>query len=118
MQSYKGTVNMNRMQPPMISPMGVPLNQGHRDGNVLPDPEENGRGRLPGHDPMHSGYAMNFVYKGRPLSMNDIKRPVFVNHYYAGEPLIPLTSKRLIKLDECDEMSTDSSRGYQMSIQP
>ena len=27
---------------------------------------------------------------------------MFVNHYYAGEAFIPVTSKKLIKLDECD----------------
>ena len=27
---------------------------------------------------------------------------MFVNHYYAGEAFIPVTNKKLIKLDECD----------------
>ena len=40
--------------------------------------------------------------------MNDVARPVFVNHYYAGEAFIPVTSKKLIKLNECD-MSTENS---------
>ena len=48
--------------------------------------------------------------------MNDTDRPVFVNHYYAGEPPIQFTSKRLIKLDECDELSTDSSRSYKIPM--
>ena len=44
---------------------------------------------------------MNFVHEGRPLSVNDIDRPVFVNHFYAaGEPPTQFTSKRLIKLDD------------------
>ena len=33
---------------------------------------------------------------------------MFVNHYYAGEAFIPVTSKKLIKLDEC-EVSTENS---------
>ena len=41
--------------------------------------------------------------------MNDVGRPVFVNHYYVGEAFIPVTSKKLIKLDECD-VSTETSR--------
>ena len=40
--------------------------------------------------------------------MNDVGRPVFVNHYYAGEAFIPVTNKKLIKLDEC-EVSTEIS---------
>ena len=31
-----------------------------------------------------------------------------MNHYYAGDVFIPTTSKKLIKLDECD-MSTENS---------
>ena len=39
----------------MMPPMGAPTNnQGHSDGNIWPDPEVNGRGRLPAHDPMNS----------------------------------------------------------------
>ena len=89
--------------------------QGHSNGDVWPDPEVKGRGRLPEHDPTNSVYAMNVLHEGRPLSINDIDRPVFVNHYYAvGEP--QLTSKRLIRIDEYDEPSMDSSRNYQTQI--
>ena len=42
--------------------------------------------------------------------MNDVGRPVFVNHYYVGEAFIPVTNKKLIKLDECD-VSTEISLG-------
>ena len=49
-------INTNQTQPTMMPPTGVPLNNpDHNDGNVWPDPEENGRGRLPGYDPMNSG---------------------------------------------------------------
>ena len=45
--------------------------------------------------------------------MNDVGRPVFVNHYYAGEVFIPVTSKKLIKLDECDVSTENSLRNVQ-----
>ena len=28
-----------------------------------------------------------------------------MNHYYAGEAFIPVTNKKLIKLDECDVLT-------------
>ena len=40
--------------------------------------------------------------------MNDVGKPVFVNHYYVGEAFIPATCEKLIKLDECD-VSTENS---------
>ena len=55
-----------------------------------------------------NGYILNCIHESRRFTVNDVGRPVFVNHYYAGEAFIPVTSKRLIKLDECD-MSTDNS---------
>ena len=45
--------------------------------------------------------------------MNDVGRPVFVNHYYAGEAFIPVTNKKLIKLDECDVSTEVSLRSTQ-----
>ena len=45
--------------------------------------------------------------------MNNIGRPVFVNHNYAGEAFIPVTNKRLIKLDECDVSTEISVRDAQ-----
>ena len=59
-------------------------------------------------DPNQNGYVLNYIHESRPLTLNDVGRPVFVNHYYAGEGFIPMTSKKLIKLDECD-VSTESS---------
>ena len=46
--------------------------------------------------------------------MNDVGRPVFVNHYYAGEAIIPITSKKLIKLDECDVSTEVSLKNAQL----
>ena len=45
--------------------------------------------------------------------MNDVARPVFVNHHYAAEVFIPATSKKLIKLDECDMLTENSLRNVQ-----
>ena len=59
-------------------------------------------------DPDQNGNVLNCIHESRPLTLNDVGRPVFVNHYYAGEGFIPVTSKKLIKLDECD-VSTESS---------
>ena len=35
-----------------------------------------------------------------------------MNHYYAGEPLVPVMNKRYIRLDECD-ISSESAVGIQ-----
>ena len=53
-------------------------------------------------DPDQNDYILNCIHESRPLTFNDVGRPVFVNHYYTGEAFIPITSKKLIKLDECD----------------
>ena len=59
-------------------------------------------------DPEENGYVINCIHKSRPFTVNDVGRPVFVNHYYVGEAFIPATCKKLIKLDECD-VSTEIS---------
>ena len=86
------------------------------NGNVTSDPIENGRDRLPEleEDPSHNGYGMNCVHENRPFTLNDIARPVFMNHYYVGELLIPTTNKRLIKLDKCDISTAISVRNPQL----
>ena len=52
--------------------------------------------------------------ENRPFPSNDIARPVFMNHYYAGESLVPVTSKKLIRLDECDTSTENSMRNPQL----
>ena len=64
-------------------------------------------------DPDQNGYVLNCIHDSRPLTLNDVGRPVFVNHYYAGEAFIPVTSKKLIKLDECDVSTENSLRNVQ-----
>ena len=65
-------------------------------------------------DPDQNGYVFNCVHENRPFTVNDVGRPVFVNHYYAGEAFIPVTSKKLIKLDECDVSTEISLRNVQL----
>ena len=60
-----------------------------------------------------NGYILNCIHESRPLTLNDVGRPVFVNHYYAGEACIPVTSKKLIKLDECDVSTENLLRNVQ-----
>ena len=52
-------------------------------------------------DQDQNGYILNCIHESKPLTLKDVGRPVFVNHYYAGKACIPVTSKKLIKLDEC-----------------
>ena len=64
-------------------------------------------------DPEENGYVINRIHENRPFTVNDVGRPVFVNHYYAGEAFIPVTNKQLIKLDECDVSTEISLRNAQ-----
>ena len=45
-------------------------------------------------DPEENGYVINCIHENRPFTVNDVGRPVFVNHYYAGEAFIPVTNKK------------------------
>ena len=82
----------------------------HNGGNLTSDPKEDGRDKLPEHEenPSYYDYVMNSIQGCKPFSLSDIARHVFVNHFYAGEPLILVTSKRLIRLDKSN-ISTESS---------
>ena len=64
-------------------------------------------------DPEENGYVINCIHENRPFTVNDVGRPVFVNHYYTGEAFIPVTNKRLIKLDVCDVSTEISLRNAQ-----
>ena len=65
-------------------------------------------------DPDQNDNILNCFHENRPLTLNDVGRPVFVNHYYVGEGFIPVTSKKLIKLDECDVSTESSLRNAQL----
>ena len=81
-------------------------NEGTQERDRLPEQ----KGELNHHD-----YILNCMHKNRPITLNDVDlgRPVFVNHYYAGEAFIPVTSKKLIKLDDGDVSSENSLRKVQ-----
>ena len=64
-------------------------------------------------NPEENGYVINCIHENRPFTVNNVGRPVFVNHYYTGEAFIPVTNKRLIKLDECDVSTEISLRNAQ-----
>ena len=95
----------------------VPVNVQQMTGApILQIKESDGvheRDRKQERDPEENGYVINCIHENRPFTVNDVGRPVFVNHYYAGEAFIPVTNKKLIKLDECDvstEISLKSSQ--------
>ena len=71
------------------------------------------RDRNQENDPDQNGYIFNCIHESRPFTVNDVGRPVFVNHYYVGEAFIPVTNKKLIKLDECDVSTEISLRNAQ-----
>ena len=71
------------------------------------------RDRKQERDPEENGYVFNCIHESRPFTVNDVGRPVFVNHYYAEEAFIPVTNKKLIKLDECDVSTEISLRNAQ-----
>ena len=73
----------------------------------MPDPEENERGG----SQSHSG---KIFPEGYQLALNEAARPVFVNHYYAGETLVSGMNKRYISLDECD-ISLECVAGVQQT---
>ena len=91
------SVPVNVQQMTSVPSLQIDGNGGtrERDGKEERDLEEN-------------GYVVNCIHESRPFTVNDVGRPVFVNHYYTGEAFIPVTNKRLIKLDECD-VSTEIS---------
>ena len=89
----------------------VPNSQTTENGGTL----NSERDKMPKQegDPNHNDYVLNCIHENRPLTLNDVARPVFMNHYYAGEAFIPATSKKLIKQDECDMSTKNSLRNVQ-----
>ena len=97
-------VPVNTQQTASVSNLQITANGGTRERDKLLKQEG---------DPNHNDYVLNCIHENRPLTLNDVARPVFVNHYYAGEVFIPATSKKLIKLDECDVSTENSLRNVQ-----
>ena len=98
------TVPVNTQQTTSVPNLQSTENRGPREGDRIPKQEG---------DPDQNGYVLNCIHESRPLTLNDVGRPVFVNHYYVGEAFIPVTSKRLIKLDDCDVLTENSLRNAQ-----
>ena len=94
---------------------GVPHNQRDSSTNQASGPEENGGDSLLNcnENSFPKDYVVNCIHEGKPFPWNDLARPVFVNHYYAGEPLLPTMSKKYIRLDECDDSTETSTRNPQ-----
>ena len=96
------TVPVNAQQTTNVPSLQINENGGARE-----------RDRKQESDPDQNGYVFNCIHDSRPLTVNDVGRPVFVNHYYVGEAFVPVTSKKLIKLDECDVSTENSLRNVQ-----
>ena len=90
---------------------GIPLQRGNI-ANHMSGPSENGGDRLPSdnRNSISDEYVLNCIHGGRPVPYNEIARPVFVNHYYANEPILPTTNKKYIRLDECDDSTETLTR--------
>ena len=98
------TVAVNPQQTTSVPNPQITENGGARERDRIPKQEG---------DPDQNGYVLNCIHESRPLTLNDVGRPVFVKHYYTGEAFIPITSKKLIKLDECDVLTKNSLRNIQ-----
>ena len=98
------TAPVNTQQTASVPNLQMTGSGGARERDKLPKQEGN---------PDQNDYILNCIHESRPLTLNDVGRPVFVNHYYAGEAFIPVTSKKLIKLDECDMLIENSLRNAQ-----
>ena len=96
------TVPMNAQQT-----MSVPNLQINESGGACK------RDRKQESDPEENGYVINCIHESRPFTVNNVGRPVFVNHYYTGEAFIPTTCKKLIKIDECDVSTENSLKNVQ-----
>ena len=99
------TVPVNAQQTMSVPSFQINVNGGacEKDRKRESDLEEN-------------DYVINCIHESRPFTVNDVGRPVFVNHYYAGEVFIPITNKKLIKLDECDVIVNYNQR-YQNLVE-
>ena len=104
-RSRRLTAPVNTQQTASVPNLQISENGGTRERDRLPEQEG---------DLNHNDYVLNCIHENRPLTLNDVGRPVFVNHYYAGEAFIPVTSKKLIKLDECDVSTENSLRNAQL----
>ena len=112
-QPDRGTRFENRNQT-----RSVPQNERDSSTNQMSGPEENGGDRLSNcnENSFPEDYIVNCIHEGKPFPWNDLVRTVFVNHYYADEPILPTMSKKYIRLDECDDSTETSARNPQPQI--
>ena len=103
-RTRRSTAPVNTQQTVNVPNLQITTNGGTRERDRLLKQEG---------DPNPNDYVLNCIHENRPLTLNDVARPVFVNHYYAGEAFIPATSKKLIKLDEYDVLTENSPRNVQ-----
>ena len=68
----------------------------------MSDLQQNGRDRLPGNEGyLNPGdHVINSAQGCKSFSLNEVARPVFLNHYYAGESMV--TNRKLIRLEDSD----------------
>ena len=103
-RSRRLTAPVNTQQTASAPNLQITENGGTRERDKLPKQEG---------DPNQNDYVLNCIHENRSLTLNNVGRPVFVNHYYVVEAFIPITSKKLIKLDECDMSIENSLRNAQ-----
>ena len=77
---------MNVQQTTSVPNLQVTENGGAQEKYRMPKQEG---------DPDQNGYVLKCIHESRPFTVNDVGRPVFVNHYYMGEAFIPITSKKI-----------------------
>ena len=103
-RSRRSTPPVNTQQRAIVPSLQITGNGSTRESDTLPRQEG---------DPNPNHYVLNCIHENRPFTLNDVASPVFVNHYYAGDAFIPTTSKKLIKLDECDVSTENLLRNAQ-----
>ena len=103
-RSRRSTPPMNTQQTTSVPNLQITGNGSTPERDKLPKREG---------DQNPNDYVVNCIHENRPLTLNNVVRPVFVNHYYMGEAFLPGTSKKLIKLDECDVSTKNSLRNIQ-----
>ena len=66
---------MNAQQTTSVPNLQITENGGARERDRMPKQEG---------DPDQNDYILNCIHESRPFTVNDVGRPVFVNHYYVG----------------------------------
>ena len=96
---------INRQVRPQTETSVEPLSDRNDGVNVTQGFESNTRKNTRQHN-------IKVFPEGYQLALNETVRPVFVNHYYAGEAVVSGTNRRYIRLDDCDVLS-ESVQGIQ-----